>query len=192
MNITSPIDAIARIQRGIQLWIVQKGSWVTKGKLERRAGAWKDRASDWYTTDPRRYRCATLITRKLTMIQALRSEHTSPEESELPNEWCGEYQVVCIDRHTCIDKSEEKSMNRKPCHDHRHTWVYNETSSNVSNPNVNKTNYTSSDFEFMRLMCRGNNPKRKPSFIYHIPHVTIIWVHTTWVALSVAGQECQE
>jgi len=46
-----------------------------------------DGASDWSTTDPRGYRCATLIIRKSTMVQDLRSEHADPRVSELPNEW---------------------------------------------------------------------------------------------------------
>ena len=84
------------------------------------------------SADPKLYRCATLITRKSTAVQVPRSEHAGPRESELPNEWCGEYQVVCIDKHTYIDKSESKSMYWKSCHERRHTGAGNETSREVN------------------------------------------------------------
>jgi len=45
-------------------------------------GARKDRTSNWFTADPRCYRCATLINRKSTMVQASGSEHENPGDSE--------------------------------------------------------------------------------------------------------------
>jgi len=69
-----------------------------------RKGLWRS------TTDPWRYRCVTMITKKSTTVQAQRSEHTGPWESELPNKWYDECQVACRDKHTCIDKFESKSM----------------------------------------------------------------------------------
>jgi len=59
---------------------------LQKKTREMSKGAWKDRASDWSTTDPRCYRCATLITTKSITVQTPRSEHAGPGESELPNE----------------------------------------------------------------------------------------------------------
>jgi len=159
---------------------LQKENWRDE------QGAWKDGASDWSTADPWCYRYAALIARKSHVVQALRSEHAGPGESELHNKWKDECQLACIERHTCIDKFKEKSLYRKLCRDHRHIGVYSETSRNVSNTNVDNTNYTSLDFGFIGLIRRGDNPSKKPSSIYHIPHITIIWVHTTWVALSVA------
>ena len=56
-----------------------------------------------------------------------------------------------------------------------------ETSSDGINIS-DKTSCTSSVNRFMRLIPLGDNPKkRKPSSIYHIPHVSINWVRTTWV-----------
>jgi len=37
-------------------------------------------------------------------LQAPRSRHEDPGESELPNEWCGESQVAYSNKHTYIDK----------------------------------------------------------------------------------------
>ena len=39
--------------------------------------------------------------------------------------------MAYVNKHTCIDKSELKSIYWKQCHDHRHTQVGNEASSKV-------------------------------------------------------------
>ena len=73
-------------------------------------GVWKDKAPDRSGADPRHHYCATLITKKSTAVQAPRSEHVGLGESELLYEWQDECQVACINKHTCINKSESKSM----------------------------------------------------------------------------------
>ena len=65
-------------------------------------------------------------------LQAPRSEHTSPGESELPSEWQDECQMASIDKHMCIDKSESNNMYWKSCPERRHTRVGNETTSIVN------------------------------------------------------------
>jgi len=71
-------------------------------------GAWKDRSSD----DPPMIHASTgqlwSATKRIHKLQALRSRHIDPGDSELPNEGCGEGQVANRDKHTCIDKSESK------------------------------------------------------------------------------------
>jgi len=53
-------------------------------------GGSEGQGSRWSTTDPWRYRCATLITKKSTTVWAPRSEHAGSGKSELPNEWYDE------------------------------------------------------------------------------------------------------
>ena len=43
----------------------------------------------------------------------------------------------------------------------------------VINTSMDKTNYTSLDYGFKRLIRQGDNPKKKPSYIYYIIQVTI-------------------
>ena len=76
-------------------------------------------------------------------------------------------------KHMSIDKSKSKGMHQKPCHEHRHKQVCNETSSNVSNTSVDKTSYTSSDFGFMRLIHRGDNPNKKT--LIYIPYTSYLY-----------------
>ena len=42
-----------------------------------------------------------------------------------------------------------------------------------------KASCTGSVDRFMRLIPRGDNPNKEPSSIYHIPHISIDYVHTT-------------
>jgi len=83
-NITSPIGANARIQRDTIMNSTKSAHELQK-KNSRDDG-------------------------KIHELQAPRSKHVGPGESELPNEWQDECQVACIDKHMCIDKSESKSM----------------------------------------------------------------------------------
>jgi len=53
------------------------------------------------------------------------------------------------------------------CHEHRYTQACNEVS---SKENVGKTSCTSSDCEFMRLVYRGDNPKKKT--LIDIPYIS--------------------
>jgi len=56
---------------------------LQKGKLESRAGGGlKEKDPGRSTADPLRYRYATLVNRKSTMVQTLGSGHTGLEESE--------------------------------------------------------------------------------------------------------------
>ena len=57
---------------------------LQRKNLRDEQGTLKDRAPDWSTADPRCYRCATLINRKSTTVQASRSKHAGPRESETP------------------------------------------------------------------------------------------------------------
>jgi len=60
----------------------KKHSQVTKGNSRDEQEAWKDRAPDWLTTDPRRYRSITQINKKYTTVQALRSGHANSRLSK--------------------------------------------------------------------------------------------------------------
>jgi len=59
---------------------------LQKENLRGEQGVWKNGVSDRSTADPRYHRCVTLITRKSTAVQTLRSEHAGQGESELPKE----------------------------------------------------------------------------------------------------------
>ena len=65
-----------------------KGAYeFTEGKLERRAGAWKDRASDGLLEIHAIAAPFRSSTGRIHMLQAPRPGHEDPEESELPGEW---------------------------------------------------------------------------------------------------------
>jgi len=73
-------------------------------------GAWKDRALDGL---PKIHASSVHIcsaTERIHKLQPPGSEHAGPGELELTNKWCGECQVAYRDKHTCIDKSESRSM----------------------------------------------------------------------------------
>ena len=76
----------------------------TKGKLERHAWGLEGQGFRRFADD-QCYCCATLIS-NWEKPQAPRPGHENLGESELPNEWYGECQVACKDKHTCVDKSE--------------------------------------------------------------------------------------
>ena len=62
------------------------------------------------------------------------------------------------------------------------SWAYTPSMNEASNHVIyryDKTSCTGSVDRFMRLILRGNNPNKEPSSIYHIPQVSINWVHTT-------------
>ena len=49
-------------------------------------------------------------------------------------------------------------------------------------PNTGKTSCTSSDYGFMRPVCRRNNPNKKTLIYIPLFHITIIRVYTTQIA----------
>ena len=108
-NITSLIGAIAIIQRDTIMNSTKYAREIQKKNSRDEQRDLKGWGSGRSTADPCRNRCATLITRKSTTVQTLRSENTGLGESELPNEWCGECQVTYIDKHMCIDKFKSKA-----------------------------------------------------------------------------------
>ena len=103
-NITSPIGANAKIQRDNELY--KRRSRVTKGKLESWAAGLERYASDGLPMIHASVAHLWSATRRIHKLQALKSGHADLGESELPNEWCGECQVACRNKHACINKSE--------------------------------------------------------------------------------------
>ena len=130
---------------------------VAKEKLERRVGGlegWGSRRSAndlWFF-------CASLLSNRKNS----RSEDVSPGESELPNEWCGECQVVYRDKHTCIDKSESRRMYWKSCNEHRHTGAGKEKTSKI---NIVKPVNINLNYWSVTLVLRRNN-SNKETFKY--------------------------
>ena len=57
-------------------------------------------------------------------------------------------------------------MYQKSCCEFMHTQAYNNTPNKA---NMEKISYTSSDHGFIRLVRQGDNPNKKPSYIYIIP-----------------------
>ena len=132
-NITSPIDANARIQSDIQSWTVQKALTsheMETWELSRGAGRiWPQTVCRWLTL---LQRISNQQLRESTSSNLRNLDMRIQWSQKLLNEWCGKCQVACIDKHTCIDKSELKSMYWKLCHVHRHTGADNKTSSEVN------------------------------------------------------------
>jgi len=57
-------------------------------------------------------------------LQALKSRHIGSRLSEANNKWWNKCQVTCIDRHTCIDKSESKAcIENRIVSVHIRTWI---------------------------------------------------------------------
>jgi len=52
----------------------------------------------------------------------------------------------------------QKHALKNPCREHMHTWVGNEAASKAD---MDKTSYTSSIYEFMGLVHRGNNSNKE-------------------------------
>ena len=122
-NITSPIGAIVRIQRDIQVCAVQRSPTSYKRKTQetsrgpRRVGSWTGLSLIHYASATPLW----LTTGRIHKLQTLGSQHEDPRESELHNEWWFECQMACVDRHMCIDKSKLNDMHWKSCREHRHT-----------------------------------------------------------------------
>ena len=103
-------SANTRIQRDIQWWIVQndltsykrkiRGTSRGPGRIRSRTGLplihYASAAPLWSTGCPSRFKLWDLN----MQIQG---------SQNLPNEWCDECRVACIDKNTCIDKSESKT-----------------------------------------------------------------------------------
>ena len=120
-NITSPIDANARIQIVYNYELYKRRSRVTKENLESREGSWKDRVSDGL---PMIHALAAHLwsaTGIIYKLQAPRSGHEDPGELELPNEWCSECQGHAgISTRVSINLNQ-KCMYWKPCREYMHT-----------------------------------------------------------------------
>ena len=109
-NITSPIRANVRIQRDVQVWTVQmmltslqkKNSRETQ-RGPRRIGLW---TVCWGST--LQLRISDQQPRESTSSKLRDLDMRIQESKKLPNEWCGECQVACRDKHACIDKFELK------------------------------------------------------------------------------------
>ena len=95
-----------------------------KENLTAEKGVWKDRASDGLLMIHASAVHIWSTSGRVHKLQALGSGHEDPE-------WCGECQVACIDKHTCIDKSEPKSMYWKSYREHRHTIAGKEIVSDI-------------------------------------------------------------
>jgi len=107
INITSPIGAIKRIQRDIQVWIVQraltsyrKKTWETS----RGVGGIGSQTICRCSTLPLRYSDQQLGESTSSKLWDLNMR--IQESQKLSNEWCGECQVACRVKHTSVDKSE--------------------------------------------------------------------------------------
>ena len=74
--------------------------------------AWKDGASDHLLKIDASSMHLRSATRRIHKLQTPGSEHAGPGELELPKEWWGESQVACIVKHTCINKSVEKHVEK--------------------------------------------------------------------------------
>ena len=98
--------AIARIQRMVWVWTVQKVAQSHNRKTqEPNKGAWKDGALDGLLEIHATAAPLWSATGRIHKLQAPKPGHEDPEESELPDEWWCESQMASIDKHTCIDKS---------------------------------------------------------------------------------------
>ena len=97
----------AGFQRDIQVWTIQKELMSYRRKNSRdEQGAWKYRASDGMSLIHAFTTYLWSATGRIHKLQSSEIWLWGPEESKLPNEWCGECQVACRDMHTCIDKSK--------------------------------------------------------------------------------------
>ena len=131
-NITSPIGANVRIQRNIQLKIVQNMLMNYKRKTRETSRGLEGWALDGLPMIHASAVHLWLTSGRIYKLRVSRAGHEDPGESELPNEWYGECYVACMNKHSCIDKSESNSMHWKSCHEHSRTGAGNETSSEVN------------------------------------------------------------
>ena len=107
MNITSLICAIARLQRDVQVWIVQKEAQSPNRKtLEPNKGAWKDGASDGLLEIHVTAAPLWSATGRIHMLQAPKPGHEDPEDSELPRRVVRQKPDGVQDKYKCIDKTE--------------------------------------------------------------------------------------
>ena len=126
-NITSPIDANARIQSDIQSWTVQKALTsheMETWELSRGPGRiWPQTVCQWLTL---LLRISNQQLRESTSSKLQNLDMRIQWSQKLPNEWCTECQVAYRDKYTCINKSESKSMYWNPRCEHRHTGASRE------------------------------------------------------------------
>jgi len=103
---------------------------------------------------------------------------TSTHEGKSGNQW--RIQNQAITRIT-INPNKE-SIYQKLCHEHKHTQIWNKTSSNALNISVDKTCCISLDFGFLRLIGRENNSKKKT--LIYIPYTLLHY------ELNIYNQNC--
>ena len=94
--------------------------------------------------------------------QAPRAEHAGSGESELPNEWCGECQVACRDKHTCIDKSKSKEQVLKTL-----SWAQ----ARRSKQGGSKVSYINPNYRSVRLVYRRSNPNKETLIYLSLIHI---------------------
>jgi len=76
------------------------------------------------------------------------------------------------------------------CRVYGHTQAHNKTSSKALYTSVDKTSYTSSDFEFTRLIRGGDNPHKKT--LTHTHTHTYTHTHYIYIYLTSPSSECAQ
>ena len=145
-----------------------KDAYVTKKNFESRAGGSGRKNLGRLIVDPLHYRCATLINRMSTMVQASGSEHAGLGESES----CPKSGKMSAKWHAKTSTRVLINSNRKACIENHVTST--DTHEQAMRHQVSKYDKTSSNYGFVRLVRRRNNPNKKTLIYIHYTSVTIV------------------
>jgi len=162
----------------------EKESWETV-KRDRSWGAavksLRFRCALWLATESLQYsrlRDLNMQVQRLSEKQPNGYEKWVPSSVHMHHTYTG----ISVDR---VFKSGRQAVNSKlnrimyKSYLSKYVWIWQLYMLYV---NIGKTNCIASISGSMRLVHRENNPNKKPSYIYHIPHFTINWAYTTRIA----------